>query len=287
MSEPKPAILIGLIGTNLQFSKAPQIHMQEGEKCGLRYIYRLVDLAALGLSNDALPTLLQAGAQLGFNGFAVTHPCKEAILPHLSELSSDARLLGAVNTVVLKDGRSIGHNTDWFGFADSFRRNMTDVKTDRVVQLGAGGAGKAVAHALLACGVGHVNLWVRNPDKAKPVVDSLAATHGADRISIVEDLTEALAGADGLVNATPIGMDAHPGCPLPARLLRPNLWVTDLIYSPEETELLKAARLLGARTNNGKGMFFSQAAEQFRLFTGIAADQQRMREHMQLLTRTR
>jgi shikimate dehydrogenase len=286
MSETKPAILIGLIGTNLQFSKAPQIHMQEGENCGLRYIYRLIDLAALGLNSDALPSLLQAGGQLGFNGFAVTHPCKEAILPYLSELSEDARLLGAVNTVVLKDGKSIGYNTDWFGFADSFRRDLAGVKADRVVQLGAGGAGKAVAHALLTCGVKHVDLWVRNPEKARPVIESLAAVHGADRISGVTDLAGCMIGADGLVNATPIGMDAHPGCSLPKHLLRADMWVADLIYSPAETELLKAARLLGARTNNGEGMFFSQAAEQFRLFTEIAPDQQRMRRHMRVLTET-
>ncbi|SAL74004.1 shikimate dehydrogenase [Caballeronia telluris] len=213
--------------------------MQEGEECGLRYIYRLVDLTALGLSNDALPALLQAGGRLGFSGFAVTHPCKEAILPHLSELSSDARLLGAVNTVVLEGGRSIGHNTDWFGFADSFRRDIAGVKADRVVQLGAGGAGKAVAHALLTCGVGRVNLWVRNQDKAKPVVDSLAAIYGADRIGVVDNLAEAVAGADGLVNATPIGMDAHPGCPLPMHLLRPDLWVTDLSTRQPRRNFLK------------------------------------------------
>jgi shikimate dehydrogenase len=283
VSQAKPAILIGLLGTNLQFSKAPQIHMQEGELSGLRYIYRLIDLAALGLSTDSLPSLLQAGGQLGFNGFAVTHPCKEAVLPYLSELSSDARLLGAVNTVLLKDGKSIGHNTDWFGFADSFRRDMAGVKTDKVVQLGAGGAGKAVAHALLSYGVRHIALWVRNPEKAKPVTESLAAVHGRDRISIVGNLPEAVASADGLVNATPIGMDAHPGCPLPESMLRSGLWVADLIYSPAETELLKAARLKGALTNNGMGMFFSQAAEQFRLFTGIAPDQRRMQEHMKQL----
>ncbi|WP_221623349.1 shikimate dehydrogenase [Burkholderia sp. Bp9143] len=287
MPETKPAILIGLIGANLQFSKAPQVHMQEGENCGMRYVYRLIDLTALGLGNDALPNLLQAGRQLGFNGFAVTHPCKEAILPHLSELSDDARLLGAVNTVVLEDGKWIGHNTDWFGFANSFRRDMAGVRTHRVVQLGAGGAGKAVAHALLTCGVQRVDLWVRNPQKAKPVIDGLAAVHGADRIGLVNNLAMAIAGADGLVNATPIGMDAHPGCPLPTHLLRPDLWVADLIYSPAETELLGAARLKGARTHNGEGMFFSQAAEQFRLFTGVSPDERRMKEHLKLISRTR
>ena len=280
MTETKRAILIGLIGTRLQFSRAPEIHMREGECSGLRYIYRLIDLTALGLGMDAVPGLLDSAEQLGYNGLAVTHPCKEAVIPHLSKLSDDAQQLGAVNTILFMDGRRIGHNTDWLGFVKSFRRDLAGATTDRVVQLGAGGAGKAVAHAMLSCGVRHLALWARNPEKARPVAEVLAAHHGADRISIVGDLTDEMAAADGIVNATPIGMTAYPGCPLPVELLRPDLWVADLIYSPAETELLKAARAIGARTSNGTGMFIFQAAEQFRLFTGIEPDLERMEAYI-------
>jgi shikimate dehydrogenase len=280
VTDRKRAILVGLIGTNLQFSRAPEIHMREGICNGLQYIYRLIDLTALDLGMDALPGLLKAAEQLGFNGFAVTHPCKEVVIPHLSELSDAARRLGAVNTIVFKDGRSIGHNTDWVGFAEAFRHDMASVKTDRVIQLGAGGAGKAVAHALLSCGVKHVALSVRNPDRARPVLDGLAARHGADRISIVGNLAEEVAAADGIVNGTPIGMAAYPGMPFPTTLLRADLWVADLIYSPAETKLLRAARALGARTSNGTGMLIFQAAEQFRLFSGIEPDLKRMQEHV-------
>jgi len=280
MLDAKPVILVGLFGTGLQFSQAPLVHMHEGEHCALHYLYRLIDLAALGLDNAALPDLLHAGRQLGFNGFAVTHPCKEAIVPHLAALSRDAQLLGAVNTVILEDGQWLGHNTDWFGFAESFRRDLAGVRTDTIVQLGMGGAGKAVAHALLTCGVKRVGLWVRNPAKAKPGIDSLTAMHGPDRIHVITDLAAAMATADGLVNATPIGMDAHPGCPLPTHLLRPDLWVIDLIYSPAQTKLLQSAQRLGARTHNGMGMFLAQAAEQFRLFTGVAPNMQRMKAHI-------
>jgi len=280
VTETKPAILIGLIGTRLQFSRAPEIHMREGESSGLRYIYRLIDLAALDLGMDAVPGLIHSAEQLGYNGLAVTHPFKEAVIPHLSQLSGDARQLGAVNTILFQDGQSIGHNTDWFGFAESFRRDLVGAKTDRVVQLGAGGAGKAVAHAMLSCGVRHVAVWVRNPEKARPVAEALTAHHGADRISIVGDLTDEIANADGIVNATPIGMATYPGCPLPVELLRPDLWVADLIYSPPETALLRAARAIGARTNNGTGMFIFQAAEQFRLFTRIEPDLGRMQTNI-------
>jgi shikimate dehydrogenase len=257
--------------------------MLEGQRCGLTYIYRLVDFVTHELEEPALPGLVAAALQLGFNGLAVTHPFKTSIIAHLSDLSDDARELAAVNTVLFKGGRSIGHNTDWVGFFESFRRDLGTVAKRRVVQLGAGGAGKAVAHAMLSCGVGHVALWVRDREKARPIAKSLAVRHGADRVSIVADLAGEVATADGLVNATPIGMDAYPGCPLSTTLLRADLWVADLIYSPAETALLKVARAIGAKTINGSGMFVFQAAEQFRLFTGSEPDIGRMQDHISQL----
>jgi len=279
----KHSVLVGLVGTNLQFSMAPQIHMTEGDRNGLRYVYRLIDLANNGTSTASLQDLVKAAPDLGFNGLAVTHPFKEAIIPFLADLSPDAQLLGAVNTVVFSGARSTGHNTDWSGYAAAFRAQTVGWKTDRVALLGVGGAGKAVAHALLSCGVGHLSLVVRNPDKVARIVHDLGLRHGADRISIADSLEQAVSTADGLVNGTPIGMAAHPGNPVPPELLRANLWVSDLIYNPGETELLKAARLAGASTINGMGMLIYQAAQQFELFTGISPDIQRMQEHVNQL----
>jgi len=281
------AVLVGLVGTNLQFSMAPQIHMTEGDRNGLRYIYRLIDLADARFSTASLPDLVNAAPRLGFNGLAVTHPFKEAIIPLLTDLSPDARLLGAVNTVVFAKGLSIGHNTDWSGYAAAFRVQTAGWETDRVALLGVGGAGRAVAHALLSCGVRHLTLVVRNPDRVARVAQDLRLRHGADRISIAESLEQGVSMANGLVNGTPIGMKAHPGNPVPLDLLRPDLWVSDLIYNPDETELLKAARLVGAKTLNGMGMLIFQAAQQFELFTGISPDIQRMQEHVSQLLRTR
>lgn len=283
MTDARRAILIGLIGTGIQQSLAPELHMREGERSGLRYVYRLIDLTRLGIGIDALPGLLDAAERTGFNGLAITHPCKEAVIPYLSELSEDARRVGAVNTILFKEGRRVGHNTDWIGFAESFRHAMAGSNTNRVVQLGAGGAGKAVAHALLSCGVMHLAILDLHRERARLLAEACAARHGRDRVSVVGDLADDVAGADGSVNATPIGMIAHPGTPLPLELLRPDLWVADVIYSPEETELLRAARRLGARTANGTGMLLFQAIEQFRLFTGIEPDMSRMRDHLMQL----
>jgi shikimate dehydrogenase len=272
----KQAVLIGLIGADIQGSAAPEMHMAEGECLDLRYIYRLIDLTRLRLGVDALPGLLHAAEQTGFNGLAITHPCKQAVIPYLTELSDDARALGAVNTVVLSEGRRIGHNTDWIGFAEAFRRNMPKASKRRVVQLGAGGAGAAVAHAGLTLGFDVLTVFDMDPQRASQVVGQLIKQFGDGRAMVGTNLEEEVAAADGLVNATPIGMDAHPGMPLSAGLLRPDLWVSDVVYFPRETELLSRARALGAQTANGGDMAVFQAAEQFRIFTGRAPDIDRM-----------
>jgi shikimate dehydrogenase len=275
----RPSVLLGLIGQDIQKSRTPEMHMQEGEAQGLRLIYRLIDLTQLGLGPEALPELLTAAERTGFTGLNITHPCKQLVIPHLHELSDDARALGAVNTVLLKDGKRIGHNTDWSGFAEPFRRKMAGAPLERVVQLGAGGAGSAVAHAALVLGVRELTIFDIDPDRARRVADNLSAHFGAGRAKAGTDLAGAVAAADGLVNATPIGMDGHPGMPLPAELLRPALWVAEVIYFPLETELLRRARALGCRTIDGGGMAVFQAVAAFRLFTGKEPDSDRMIAH--------
>src|SRR5580704_8598486 len=136
----KPSFLVGLIGSGIQASRTPSLHEREGDEQGVRYTYKIIDLDQLGLTQQALPELLVAAQRMGFNGLNITHPCKQAVIPLLDELSPDARALGAVNTVVLRDGRRRGENTDWWGFAEAFRRNMAGVALENVVQLGAGGA---------------------------------------------------------------------------------------------------------------------------------------------------
>jgi shikimate dehydrogenase len=275
----RPSVLLGLIGQDIQKSRTPEMHMQEGEAQGLRLIYRLIDLTPLGLGPDALPELLTSAERLGFNGLNITHPCKQLVIPHLHELSDDARALGAVNTVLLKDGKRIGHNTDWSGFAEPFRRKMAGAPLDRVVQIGAGGAGSAVAHAAMVLGVKELTIFDIDPDRAGRVADNLSTHFGAGRAKAGTDLAAAVGAADGIINATPIGMEGHPGMPLPAELLRPALWVAEVIYFPLETELLRRARALGCRTIDGGGMAVFQAVAAFRLFTGKEPDSDRMIAH--------
>ncbi|AZE57613.1 Quinate/shikimate 5-dehydrogenase I delta [Pseudomonas synxantha] len=277
----KPRVLAGLIGAGIQASRTPALHEEEGDAQGLRYLYRLIDLEPLRLDLNALPDLLRAAELMHFNGLNITYPCKQAILPLLDDLSDEARGIGAVNTVVFKHGKRIGHNTDCLGFAEGFRRNMHDVARRHVVQMGAGGAGAAVSHALLAEGVEHLSIFDVDATRARDLVDNLAQRFGPGRAQVGTHLENAMAEADGLVNTTPMGMTKLPGTPVPAALLRTELWVAEIVYFPLETQLLRDARALGCRTLDGGNMAVFQAVKAFELFCGQVPDADRMLAHFQ------
>ncbi|MEU6914119.1 shikimate dehydrogenase [Streptomyces olindensis] len=275
---PKDSYLVGLIGSGIGPSLSPALHEREADRQGLRLLYRLIDIDTLGVPPEAVGDLLRAARDLGFDGLNITHPCKQLVLEHLDALAPQAEALGAVNTVVFEDGRAVGHNTDVTGFAASFARGLPDAPLERVVQLGAGGAGAAVAHALLTLGAGHITVVDALPERAAALAGSLNRAFGQGRAAAAPPDRQAdlLAPADGIVHATPTGMAAHPGLPLPAGLLHPGLWVAEVVYRPLETELLRTARALGCATLDGGGMAAFQAADAFRLFTGREPDAPRM-----------
>ncbi|MET7686404.1 shikimate dehydrogenase [Streptomyces sp. NPDC005483] len=274
----KDSFLVGLIGAGIGPSLSPALHEREADRQGLRYLYRLLDIDVLGVRPEAVGELVRAARDLGYDGLNITHPCKQQVIGHLDALSPQAEALGAVNTVVFDDGRATGHNTDVTGFAASFARGLPDVPLERVVQLGAGGAGAAVAHATLTLGAGRVTVVDALADRAADLAASLNRHFGEGRAAAAtpDRLPQLLADADGLVHATPTGMAAHPGLPLPADLLRPGLWVAEVVYRPLETELLRTARALGCATLDGGGMAVFQAVDAFRLFTGREPDAARM-----------
>jgi shikimate dehydrogenase len=279
----QPQLLLGLIGAGIQHSLTPAMHEHEGGKHGLRCLYQIIDLDQLKVGVEALPRLLDAAQALGFAGLNVTYPAKQAVIPLLDELCDDARAIGAVNTVVFKDGRRIGHNTDWWGFMEGFRRSLPDAALGRVVQLGAGGAGAATAHAALNMGVQQLMLFDVDQARAAALAASLCERFGSGRASASADLGAAMAAAEGLIHATPTGMAKHPGLPLPASLLRPAHWVSEIVYFPLQTALLQEATRIGCRTMTGGGMAVFQAVRAFELFTGIAPDATRMQRHFAAL----
>ena len=249
--------------------------MEEGRQQNLALKYDLLDLDAEPEGAAALERVLAEAERRAFAGVNVTHPCKQRVIPFLNQLSDGARTVGAVNTVVFANGRRIGHNTDWFGFAEGFRRNLKDASLGTVTQLGAGGAGCAVAYAVLQLGCRLLNILDTDPAKATELCDNLSK-HFPGRIKVISEVSTALASSDGLINTTPMGMAKYPGLPLPESELRPTLWVADIVYFPLETALLKAARACGCRTMDGVSMVVSQAAESFFLFTGVRPDGERM-----------
>ncbi|MDV7216457.1 shikimate dehydrogenase [Streptomyces prunicolor] len=271
--------LVGLIGSGIGPSLSPALHEREADRQGLRYLYRLIDIDVLGVGPEAVGELVRAARDLGFDGLNITHPCKQLVIEHLDGLAPQAEALGAVNTVVFEaDGRAIGHNTDVTGFAASFARGLPDAPMERVVQVGAGGAGAAVAHATLTLGAERVTVVDALPERATALADSLNRHFGPGRAvgATPDRLPELLTAADGIVHATPTGMAAHPGLPFPAHLLHSALWVAEVVYRPLETQLLSTARALGCATLDGGGMAVFQAADAFRLFTGREPDSARM-----------
>ena len=276
---PGESILVGLVGAGIQASRAPRLHEEEGARQGLHYTYKLIDLDLLGLTPAALPEIVTSAERLGFSGLNITYPCKQAVIELMDHLSPDACAIGAANTVIFRDGRRFGYNTDWSGFANSFRRELSDVARKCVVQFGAGGAGAAVAHALLTLGTHQIILIDTNRDRAADLATALCSRFGAGRAAAASSPFEAMAGADGVVNTTPVGMRKFPGSVLPASLLSPGRWVADIVYFPLETELLRDARACGCRVMSGGGMAVFQAVDAFRLFSATEPDAERMVRH--------
>ncbi|MFE7443482.1 shikimate dehydrogenase [Streptomyces chartreusis] len=276
--DTKDSYLVGLIGSGIGPSLSPALHEREAARQGLRYLYRLIDIDTLGVPPEAVGDLVRGARDLGFDGLNITHPCKQLVIEHLDELAPGAEALGAVNTVVFEDGRAVGHNTDVTGFAASFARGLPDVPLERVVQLGAGGAGAAVAHAMLTLGAERVTVVDALGERAADLAGALNRHFGAGRAAAAapDQLARVVGAADGIVHATPTGMAAHPGLPLAAELLHPRLWVAEVVYRPLETELLRTARAVGCAALDGGGMAVFQAADAFRLFTGREPDAARM-----------
>ena len=272
----------GLIGAGIQGSRSPALHQAEARAQGLELTYKLIDLQVLRVGIEALPRLLDDAVRDGYCGLNITFPCKQAVMPLLQSVAEEASAIGAVNTVVIAGGKRTGHNTDGPGWAWGFRRALPGADLSRVVLLGAGGAGSACADAVLRLGAGELVVVDRERKRAADLAGRMNSIHGA-RCSDAADVEGALRGATGLIHATPTGMAGIPGMPLQASLLTPRLWVSDIVYVPLETELLKAAKRAGCRIMDGGHMNVGQALGGFRLFTGREADAARMDAHFRSL----
>ena len=265
-------LLTGLIGAPIAHSASPAMHERAAEALGLRGHYQLIEVA--GADAPGLSMMLEGVRRLGFAGVNVTYPYKEAVVPLLDELAPGAAAMGAVNTVVVKDGRLIGHNTDTTGFARAVAPLLAP-SANAVAVIGTGGVGKAIAFALASLKVSGLRIFDSETARAEKLASLLARHGGATVAKSVED---ALDGATGLVNGTPDGMLPNRGMPVPAALLHEKMWVADAVYSPLITPLLAAAQAKGARIMTGRELAIYQAADAFELFTGLAPSTEVMGE---------
>lgn len=265
-------LLLGLLGANIRHSLAPALHEDAATAAGMVGHYHLMDVD--GPRPRVLPELFAAIRTAGFAGVNVTYPFKEAVIPLLDDVAPEAAEIGAVNTVVFDPaGRSTGHNTDRSGFRAAFLAafGADAVRGRPMLQLGAGGAGRAVAFALRDLGVSTVLLYDRDVQRAR----NLGADLGGN-CEVLDAPEPAAATAAGIVNATPIGMTGHDGLPMTPDVVQPHHVVADVIYTPLETEFVRAAKTKGARTMGGAGMCIHQAVRAFELFTGRTPDLVRM-----------
>lgn len=257
-----------VIGDPVAHSLSPLLHQAMIDQTGAAYRYDVRTVRP-----EELPAFVRWAKDGGCAGFNVTMPHKEAILPLLDEVDTTAASCGAVNTVCIREGRAIGHNTDGTGFLDSLAGQGFYPQGRTVLLLGAGGAAKAVGHALAAAGAGRIIVCARRLERAAALAAQLPGC--GEGIVLAQDaIQQAASACDLLVNATPLGM---AGSPAFARLdflqaMPPHAVVYDLVYHPRRTALLEAAARQGLRTVGGIDLLIRQAVRAFTFFTGETPD---------------
>ena len=259
--------LAAVVASPIKHSISPFIHNTAFEATSTNGVYLAWEVKGTDLAETVVN--IRRYQMFGIN---LSMPYKEQVIPYLDQLSEEARLIGAVNTVVNREGTLIGYNTDGKGFFKSLPSFKISGK--RMVLLGAGGAAKAILAQAILDGVSQVSVFVRSAsiEKTRPYLEKIQNATGfrVDLFALedVQDLQDSITKADLLVNATSVGMDGASQ-PIPTSIVLPEkLLVADVIYQPFETPFLKWARNQGNQAINGLGMLLYQASEAFQLWTG-------------------
>lgn len=267
-------IQLGLIGDNIARSQSPRLHRLAGAMCGLDVRYDPLIPDAMGLDFSGV---FAHCTTTGFRGTNVTYPYKEWVIDQIQVDEPLVRALGACNTVIFDSDTPRGYNTDCSGFVAAFANRFGNAKPGRVAMAGAGGVGKAIAFALGQLGA--TELAVYDPDQGK--ADALVASVNQHFTSYIarraETLSEAVEGADGVINSTPVGMVGYPGSAFAGTPMDHCRWAFDAVYTPVDTEFLSAAAKAGVEVLSGYELFFYQGVQAFRLFTGHSVDEQALR----------
>lgn len=255
--------LIGLIGSPVAHSMSPAMHTASFQKLGIDAVY-----LAFEVGGENLERVVRGFEGIGAVGYNVTMPCKIKIVPFLDELSPAAELIGAVNTVVIRDGKSIGYNTDGSGFTENLRLHGFDPEGKVATVIGAGGAGSAIFTQFALDGMAAINVFNRRDnfwEATKAKIGELASRTGVPMVlNDLDDrdiLARSIRNSDLLVNATRVGMiPLEDGCAVDEGMLHDGLFVADTVYEPRETKLIRMAKAHGLKTAPGLGMLLQQAA---------------------------
>lgn len=267
-------VRLGLIGDHIAASKAPRLHAAAGRMRGVEVIYDLLVPAEQGVGFDELFDRCAAG---GYRGINVTYPWKERAAARVGIESPLVRAMGAVNTVVFGPDGPRGFNTDHTGFVAAWRAAFGAARPGTVCQVGAGGVGKAVAFGLAALGAEAIRLLDLDRRRAERLAAALREVRPKTKATAAGSLEDAVRGARGIVNRSPVGMVGHEGTPVPSYLLPEAGWAFDAVYTPADTRFLAEASAAGLETLNGYELFFEQGANCAEIFLGGAVDRSRLR----------
>jgi shikimate dehydrogenase len=263
---PDGPIRLGLIGDNISRSRSPELHRLAGRLSGLQVGYDLFIPREMGRDFDAV---FEFCRESGLRGVNITYPYKELAAAKVRVDDPLTRRIGSVNTVLFEPQGAAGYNTDHSGFVAAYREAFGGMAPGRVVMVGAGGVGKAVAFGLVALGASALTIVDTDSAKAKTLADAVAgASGGAVTASWSGDVRSAVESADGIVNCTPLGMIGYPDSPVPTELLGPQRWAFDAVYTPVDTLFKQQAEAAGLEVLSGYELFFHQGIDAFRIFTG-------------------
>lgn len=270
-----PAIRLGLIGDNIAKSQAPNLHRAAGRLCGLDLTYELLVPRHLSLEFDAVFDLAR---DQGFRGLNITYPYKEEVVRRLRIDDPNVRSIAACNTVLFGSPQPTGANTDYSGFIAAFRNRSGTASPGVVAMAGSGGVGKAIGFALLCLGASTLRLFDTDRIKAENLARAIDAVCPGFDVQVCDSIEQASNGAEGLVNATPLGMAGYGGSAFPKTLLNGRRWAFDAVYTPIDTPFMLGAREAGLSIMSGYELFFHQGVDAFAILTGQRVDANALRQ---------
>ncbi|NJM41753.1 MAG: shikimate dehydrogenase [Anaerolineae bacterium] len=267
---------LGLIGNNIGQSSAPLLHKLAGAMHGLSASYDLLDLH--GKPPHEFEEAFSDCAHANYAGINITFPFKERAARLVEIASPDVRALAAVNTVRFDEGSAPkGFNTDYSGFMAAFRRWFPVHTPGDVAVIGCGGVSRAVAFGLAKLGCSAIKLYDTDAIRANALMYTLHKAYPQLPVRVCGAVDEAVVGADGLVNCTPMGAYYAPGTAIPAHLVGTQHWAFDVVYTPIDTEFMTTAKARGLVVLSGYELFFYQGVDAFEIFSGQRVDEERLR----------